>query len=121
MRKFLRPAPLSFAMLTSCLTGCLMTVAIASYAAEEAPSARDVEQARRCAAETRIAGRAFSEVRDSVRAGGTTRAEALLTVAENALRDARAACVGNEEVSAQLELLTGEAAGLRQSLGSSQR
>ena len=98
---------------------CLATVGFAAsvLAAEPAPSARDVENARRCAAATRSAGHAFGEVRDSVRAGGTTRAEALLTQADDALAEARVACAGNAEVSTQLDLLAGESQGLRRSLG----
>lgn len=88
-------------------------------ASEDAPTIADVEAARRCATGTRLAGHAFSEVRDSVNAGGTTRAEALLTVAEDALRDARSACAGDVDVSAQLELLSNEAASLRRSLPAS--
>lgn len=90
-------------------------------ASEDEPSIADVEAARRCAAQTRVAGHAFSEVRDSVNAGGTTRAEALLAVAEDALRDARSACAGDMDVSAQLELLANEAAALRRSLPASRR
>jgi hypothetical protein len=87
-----------------------------TMAAEEMPTVRDLENARRCAAETRAAGHAFAEVRDSVRGGGTTRAEALLAVAEAALREARSACAADADVTAQLELLAHEAAGLRRSL-----
>jgi hypothetical protein len=119
MRNFLHPAPAMFAVLMA--WSSLAGVPASAIAAEEAPTANDVEEARRCAAETRVAGHAFAEVRDSVRAGGTTRAEALLTVAEDALLDARSACRGNAEVSAQLELLGGEAEGLRRSLGSARR
>ena len=97
----------------------VLASAPATFAAEEAPSIQQVEDARRCAAQTRVAGHAFAEVRDSVRAGGTTRAEALLTAADDALRDARAACAGDQDVTAQLELLENEAAALRRSLPSS--
>lgn len=93
----------------------------AALAAQDGPSVTDVEDARRCATETRVVGYAFNEVRDSVRAGGTTRAESLLSIAEEALRDAQAACRSNPEVSAQLEALSSEAAGLRRSLGSAPR
>lgn len=90
-----------------------------AHAAEVAPTASEVEAARRCAIDTRLAGDAFGDVRDSVRAGSNARAEALLSVAEDALLDARASCRGNAEVSAQLERLAGEAEGLRRSLGGS--
>ena len=105
-----------------------MTAALAILAAvrpalanEDAPTATQVEQARRCAAETRAAGRAFAEVRDSVKAGGTTRAATLLDEADESLRQARAACRSDEDVSAQLELLAGEADGLRRSLARASR
>jgi len=93
----------------------------AALAAQDAPSVAEVEDARRCATETRLVGHAFNEVRDSVRAGGTTRAESLLSIAEEALSDAQSACRANPEVSAQLDALSGEAAGLRRSLGSTSR
>lgn len=92
-----------------------------ALAAQDAPSVAEVEDARRCATETRVVGHAFNEVRDSVRAGGTTRAESLLSIAEEALRDAQTACRSNPEVSAQLDALSSEAAGLRRSLGSTAR
>ena len=117
MRKSLHSFPVVFASLLACLP--MVGVAAVAMAAEVPPTAVEVEDARRCAAETRVAGHAFSEVRDSVQAGGTTRAEALLSVAENALLDARSACRGNAEISAQLETLSGEAEALRRALGSS--
>ncbi|MFN2426473.1 MAG: hypothetical protein ABR587_08515 [Candidatus Binatia bacterium] len=94
----------------------LLAPAVVAFASEDAPTVDDLAQARRCAAETRVAGHAFREVRDSVRAGGTTRAESLLSVAEDALLDARSACRDNTEISAQLELLAGEAEALRRVL-----
>ena len=115
MKKSLLAAPAAFALLLGSLPVTGSTFALA---AGDEPTVEDVEDARRCAAETRAAGHAFGNVRDSVRAGGTARAESLLSVAENALLDARSACRGNPEVSAQLELLSGEAEGLRRSLGS---
>jgi len=115
MKKFLLVAPAAFALLTVLPAAGPHGIALA---AEEAPTVEDLADARRCAAETRVAGHAFVEVRDSVRAGGTTRAASLLSVAEDALVDARSACRGNAEVSAQLELLAGEAERLRSSLGS---
>ncbi len=105
------------------LTVLLAVVAVApsGSAAEAEPSVADIENARRCAAETRVVGYAFTEVRDSVRAGGTARAEALLSIAEDALRSARSACQDDPEVTAQLELLAVEADGLRRSLQSAPR
>ncbi|MFN2376187.1 MAG: hypothetical protein ABR538_06600 [Candidatus Binatia bacterium] len=97
----------------------LAFASLPAQAAEVAPTAGEVEAARRCAIDTRLAGDAFGSVRDSVRAGGGARAEALLSVAEDALLDARASCRDNAEVSAQLERLAGEAEGLRRSLGAS--
>lgn len=117
MNRLLRNSLLPFVLLAS--SASALHGASVSWAAEEAPSIADVEAARRCAAQTRVAGHAFAEVRDSVNAGGTTRAEALLTEAEDALKDARAACAGDADVSAQLELLANEAASLRRSLPSS--
>jgi hypothetical protein len=113
MKKSLLVLPPAFAL----VLGLLPVGMTSAYAAHDGPTVEEVEDARRCAAETRVAGHAFSEVRDSVRAGGTTRAQSLLTVAEDALLDARSACRGNSEISAQLELLSGEAEGLRRSLG----
>ena len=92
-----------------------------AHASEEVPTTQDMEAARRCAADTRVAGYAFREVRDSVRAGGTTRAEALLTAAEDALMSARSSCRENAEVSAQLDALAGDAEGLRRSLSAAPR
>jgi hypothetical protein len=91
-------------------------LAVTVFAAEPVPSVQDVEDARRCASATRVAGHAFGEVRDSVQAGGTTRAEALLTAAEESLAEARSACAGNAEVSADLELLARQTEGLRGAL-----
>lgn len=96
-------------------------VPASGLAAGEEATSQDVEAARRCAVETRAAGYAFGEVRDSVRAGGTTRAQALLTAAEDSLQNARSACRGNPDVSSDLEVLAGEVAGLRQSLSSAPR
>lgn len=93
-------------------------LAVTVFAAEPAPSAQDVEDARRCASATRAAGQAFGEVRDSVQAGGTTRAEALLTAAEASLAEARAACAGNAEVSADLGLLARDTDALRGAIAS---
>lgn len=112
-----RPMLAAFALATASVS--LLAQAPSSAAAEEAPTIQQVEDARRCASQTRLAGHAFAEVRDSVRAGGTTRAEALLTVADDALRDARAACAADQDVTAQLELLQNEAAALRRSLPAS--
>lgn len=97
------------------LAGVLANVA-GALAAEQPPSIEQVEDARRCAAKTKAAGHAFAEVRDSVVNGGTTRAGALLDEADAALKDARAACAADPDVSAQLELLANEAAALRRSL-----
>jgi len=113
MKKSLVAAPAAFALFLGLLPVAGVTSALA---AGDEPTVEDVENARRCATETRDAGHAFSDVRDSVRAGGTARAVSLLSVAENALLDARSACRGNAEVSAQLELLAGEAEALRRSL-----
>lgn len=90
-------------------------------AAEPVPTSQDVENARRCAADTRAAGYAFREVRDSVRAGGTTRAQALLTAADDALMGARSSCRDNPEVTADLEILAAEAEELRRALSAAPR
>jgi len=118
MNRSIPAAPAAFALLLGVLT---VLVPGAAPAAQDAPSVADVEDARRCATETRVVGHAFNEVRDSVRAGGTTRAESLLSIAEEALRDAQTACRSNPEVSAQLDALSSEATGLRRSLGSTSR
>lgn len=117
MNRLLRKSLLPLVLLAS--SASALHGASFARAAEEAPSIADVEAARRCAAQTRVAGHAFAEVRDSVNAGGTTRAEALLTEAEAALAQARRACAGDADVSAQLEQLANEAASLRRSLPSS--
>jgi hypothetical protein len=120
VRRAWRAAPvLRFLVASACVAVTL--AAASSRAAEPETTAADVEDARRCAAATRTAGHAFAEVRDSVQAGGSTRAQALLAESEDALRDAKAACVGNDEVSRQLDLLDGEAQGLRRSLAGSGR
>lgn len=106
------------------LAAALVAVAAvpaSGLAAGEEATSQDVEAARRCAVETRAAGYAFGEVRDSVRAGGTTRAQALLAAAEDSLHSARSACRDNAEVSLDLEVLAAEAAGLRQSLSAAPR
>lgn len=107
-------APLPFVSLLS-LLACA-ALAPSRSAAEVEPTVADIENARRCAAETRVVGYAFQEVRDNVRAGGTTRAQALLSIAEDALQSARSACREDPEVTAHLELLAVEADGLRRSL-----
>jgi hypothetical protein len=117
MKRSILAAPAALALLVGLLPVGGNGVALAAQAG---PTVEDVEAARRCATETRVAGYAFKEVRDSVRAGGTTRAQSLLSVAEDALRDARAACASDPDVSAQLDALAGEASGLRRSLGASQ-
>lgn len=111
----------SFRSSLSCLavaaaSAAVLVHAAAAPAAEPAPSIEQVEDARRCATSTRTAGHAFAEVRDSVQAGGTTRALALLDEADDALKAARTACAADPEVMAQLELLVNEAASLRRSL-----
>ncbi|HEY2774742.1 MAG TPA: hypothetical protein VGK20_11910 [Candidatus Binatia bacterium] len=87
-----------------------------AVAVEEQATAQDVEQARRCASETRAASHAFDDVRDSVRAGDNTRAKSQLDQAEDFLGSARSACRYDADVMAQLELLSGEASGLRRAL-----
>ena len=114
MRSTSRPS--ARAALTAVLLAAVLAPAARALAAEPAPSIEQVEDARRCASSTKAAGHAFGEVRDSVVNGGTTRAEALLDEADAALKDARAACAADQEVTAQLELLANEAASLRRSL-----
>ena len=116
MTGFPRPASTALSLLIACAVAAATGSAASTWASEEDPTPQDVEQARRCAAETRVAGHAFNEVRDSVRAGGTTRAVALLSVAEDSLLAARSACRNNPEVSSQLEILSGEVEGLRRAL-----
>lgn len=105
--KKLQPAFLSALVL---LTGAV------SFASEAEPTATEVEAARRCAIATKEAGRSFGAVRDNLQVGGGSRAEELLSVAENALLDARSACRDNAEITASLEDLAGEAERIRRSL-----
>lgn len=116
-----RSRSLAACVALSALAVVLLPRVRAACAAEETATVEDVENARRCAAATRTVGHAFAEVRDSVRAGGTTRAGALLDDAEAALRDARTVCAGDRDVSAQLDLLAADAATLRRALPSSRR
>lgn len=117
-----RPVPANPALVLAVATALLSTaIPAAAQNGYAAPTTEDVEDARRCAAETRVAGYAFREVRDSVRAGGTSRALALLSIADDALADARMSCRGNAEVSAQLDLLGSESDGLRRALGGAER
>lgn len=112
-------ATLAAVSLVGLLAGPSLAPAVA--ASEPQPTVEDIESARRCAAETRLVGYAFNEVRDSVRAGGTARAQALLAIAEDALASARSACRDDPEVTAHLEMLAVEAEGLRHSLESTVR
>lgn len=106
----------TFAIVALAAASACVFAYVAAAAAEQSPSIQQVEEARRCASKTKTAGQAFAEVRDSVRAGGTTQTESLLDEADVALKQARAACAADQYVSAQLGLLADEAAALRRSL-----
>lgn len=94
----------------------LFVPATAAFAQPEDPTAQQVSQARRCAADTRIVSRAFGDVRDSVKAGEKKRGKTQLAAADSALATARSSCATIPDVSEVLDMLAGEAEALRRAL-----
>lgn len=112
-------SPTQGSILATVAFAAALAAATTAVAAEETVTTQQVEAARRCAIETRVASRAFGDVNDSVRAGGGSRTTALLATAEEALASARRACAGDEDVLVQLDLLERDVQDLRRSLASS--
>lgn len=98
-----------------------LAFAASVFAAQETVTTQQVEAARRCAIETRVASRAFGDVSASVQAGVSSRTTALLATAEEALASAQRACAGDPDVLVDLDLLERDVQGLRRSLGASSR
>lgn len=117
----MRTFPGRKAPILAALVAAGLAAATPASSAEETVTTQQVEAARRCAIETRVASRAFGDVSASVQAGASSRTTALLATAEESLASARRACAGDPDVLVDLDLLERDVQALRRSLGTSSR
>lgn len=106
-----------------CLAAIVLAVAsrVSAESDEEILPAQ-VQAAKLCAAEAATVRDAYRELSDHLKASAdTTRAEALLGEAEDALTRARSACRDDAEASRSFEALAADSEIIRRALGTPRR